>query len=30
LINLTAYPFTVGLLPYIARDIYGTTQAGLG
>jgi MFS family permease len=30
LINLTAYPFTLGLLPYVARDIYGTTQAGLG
>ncbi|MFC7555303.1 hypothetical protein ACFQU7_28345 [Pseudoroseomonas wenyumeiae] len=30
LINLTAYPFTLGLLPYVARDVYGTTQAGLG
>ncbi|KAA2212449.1 MFS transporter [Teichococcus oryzae] len=30
LINLTAYPFTLGLLPYIARDIYGASQAGLG
>ena len=30
LANLTAYPFSNGLLPYIARDIYGTDQAGLG
>jgi predicted MFS family arabinose efflux permease len=30
LVNLTAYPFTLGLLPYVARDVYGTTQAGLG
>jgi predicted MFS family arabinose efflux permease len=30
LINLTAYPFTLGLLPYVARDIYGASQAGLG
>ncbi len=30
LANLTAYPFSNGLLPYIARDIYGTNQAGLG
>ncbi|RKK04636.1 MFS transporter [Pseudoroseomonas wenyumeiae] len=30
LINLTAYPFTLGLLPYVAQDVYGTTQAGLG
>ncbi|WP_426959734.1 MFS transporter [Muricoccus radiodurans] len=30
LINLTAFPFTLGLLPYIARDVYGTSQAGLG
>ena len=30
LINLTAYPFTLGLLPYVARDVYGATQAGLG
>ncbi|MFC7739418.1 MFS transporter [Roseomonas sp. GCM10028921] len=30
LINLTAFPFTLGLLPYVARDVYGTTQAGLG
>jgi predicted MFS family arabinose efflux permease len=30
LANLTAYPFSNGLLPYIARDIYGTSQTGLG
>jgi MFS family permease len=30
LANLTAYPLTNGLLPYIARTIYGTNQAGLG
>lgn len=29
-VNLTAYPFTLGLLPYVARDVYGTTQLGLG
>jgi hypothetical protein len=28
--NLTAYPLSNGLLPYIARDIYGTNQTGLG
>ena len=30
LTNLTAYPITNGLLPYIARDIYSTDQTGLG
>jgi predicted MFS family arabinose efflux permease len=30
LANLTAYPLTNGLLPYAAREIYGTTQTGLG
>jgi MFS family permease len=30
LTNLTAYPFTNGLLPYIAREIYGANQAILG
>jgi MFS family permease len=30
LTNLTAYPVTNGLLPYIARDIFGTDQSGLG
>jgi MFS family permease len=28
--NMTAYPMTNGLLPYIAREIYNTHQAGLG
>jgi predicted MFS family arabinose efflux permease len=30
LVNLTAYPLSNGLLPYIARTIYGTNQTGLG
>ncbi len=30
LANLTAYPLSNGLLPYIARDIYGADQTGLG
>ena len=30
LANLTAYPLTNGLLPYIAKAIYGTNQTGLG
>ena len=30
LVNLTAYPLSNGLLPYVARDIYGTNQTGLG
>lgn len=30
LVNLTAYPFLIGLLPYVAREVYGTDQAGLG
>jgi predicted MFS family arabinose efflux permease len=30
LVNLTAYPLTSGLLPYIARDIYHVDQTGLG
>ena len=30
LANLTAFPFTGGLLPYIARDIFHTDQTGLG
>jgi len=30
LANLTAYPLSSGLLPYIARSIYGTNQTGLG
>jgi predicted MFS family arabinose efflux permease len=27
---LTGYPLSNGLLPYIAREIYGTNQTGLG
>jgi hypothetical protein len=30
LVNLALYPFTLGLLPYVAREIYGTGQTGLG
>jgi predicted MFS family arabinose efflux permease len=30
LVNLTAYPFTGNLLPYIARDVHHTDQTGLG
>jgi MFS family permease len=30
LVNLTAYPITSGLLPYVARDIYHVDQTGLG
>ncbi len=30
LANLTAFPFTNGLLPYVARDIFHTDQTGLG
>ena len=30
LVNLTAYPLTLGLLPYVARDVYGSDQTGLG
>jgi len=30
LANVTAYPITNGLLPYVARDIYGADQTGLG
>jgi MFS family permease len=30
LVNLTAFPFTSGLLPYVARDIYHIDQTGLG
>jgi MFS family permease len=30
LVNLSAFPFTNGLLPYIASDIFHTNQAGLG
>ena len=30
LANLTAFPLTNGLLPYVAREIFHTNQAGLG
>ncbi|MEQ1775632.1 MAG: MFS transporter [Burkholderiales bacterium] len=30
LVNLTAFPFTLGLLPYVAKEIYHTNQTGLG
>ena len=30
LVNLTAYPVSMGLLPYVAREIYAIDQNGLG
>jgi predicted MFS family arabinose efflux permease len=30
LINLTAFPVSIGLLPYVAKEIYRTDQIGLG
>ncbi len=30
LVNVSAYPFSSGLMPYIARDVFGLGQAGLG
>jgi len=30
LVNLLAYPFLLGLLPYVAKDVYGIGQSGLG
>ena len=30
LVNLLAFPFFLGLLPYVARDVYAIGQAGLG
>lgn len=30
LINLSAFPFTTGLLPYVARGVYGVDETGLG
>ena len=30
LVNMTAFPLTSGLLPYVARDIYHIGQTGLG
>jgi MFS family permease len=30
LVNLLAYPFFLGLLPYVAKDVYQVGQSGLG
>jgi len=30
LVNFTAYPIIMGLLPYVAREVYGVDQNGLG
>jgi len=30
LVNVFAYPFVFGILPYVAREIYGVGQPGLG
>ena len=30
LVNLLAFPFVLGLLPYVARDVYEIGQSGLG
>jgi predicted MFS family arabinose efflux permease len=30
MINLTAYPITSGLMPYVAKDVYHIGQTGLG
>jgi hypothetical protein len=30
LVNLLAYPFFLGLLPYVAKDVFGMGQSGLG
>ena len=30
LVNFCAYPVTSGLLPYVAKNLYGTDQTGLG
>jgi predicted MFS family arabinose efflux permease len=30
LVNLLAFPFALGLLPYVAKDVYGVGQSGLG
>lgn len=30
LVNLLAFPVTIGLLPYVAKEIYHTNQTGLG
>lgn len=30
LVNLTAFPLTLGLMPYVAREVYHVDQTGLG
>ncbi len=30
LVNLTAFPITAGLMPYVAREVFGLDQQGLG
>ncbi len=30
LVNMTAFPFTSGLLPYVAREVYHVDETGLG
>ena len=30
LVNISAYPLSLGLLPYIVKDVFGLGQAGLG
>ncbi|MDQ5848905.1 MAG: MFS transporter [Pseudomonadota bacterium] len=30
LVNLLAFPFVLGLLPYVAREVYGIDRSGLG
>jgi hypothetical protein len=30
LVNLLAFPFFLGLLPFVAKDVYGVGQSGLG
>ena len=30
LVNATAFPLTNGLLPYVAKNVYGTDETGLG
>ncbi|MFO1312812.1 MAG: MFS transporter [Burkholderiales bacterium] len=30
LVNFTVFPFTIGLLPYVAREVYGVSQVDLG
>ena len=29
-VNFTAFPLSIGLLPYVAKEVYGTDQTGLG